>query len=402
MALKIFGEEELANLREVIESGSLWRGPKGNFVVSFEEAIGERFNRRYVHAVNSGTSANEASVKGLGLEIGDEVICPATVPIFASLPVFAAGCIPVFCDVDPRTLIISPEGIEGAITERAKAVLVVHLWGQPAPMDGILRVARKHNLKIIEDCAQAYDSFYKGRRVGSFGDVMCSSLQQSKHITSGEGGFIATDDEEIHKLAELYSNVGMPWFRYGLESLTSEPVGGVPTRGHFSMGHGHRLTELQGAVALAQLGKIEKFNAARKVLVEIIEEELRDCPGLLLAYRYPDTETSYWNYPVQLNPEETSLAATEVAKLCYEGQGIEQACYSEVNYLENVYQELESRRQTPYGLALPEYVHYEPGMCPKAEDGAKRTISLPTHHSTDPETLRRQVQALRRTMERHA
>jgi perosamine synthetase len=152
-----FGEEELANLLQVIESGALWRGMRGHFVGQFEDAMGAHLGRKYVHAVSSGTAGNEAVVAGLGLEPGDEVICPASAPIFASLPVLAAGCIPVFADVDPRTLIISPEGIDAAAGERTKAVMVVHLWGQPAPMDEILEVAHKHGLKVIEDCAQAYD-----------------------------------------------------------------------------------------------------------------------------------------------------------------------------------------------------------------------------------------------------
>ena len=402
MTEKAIGEEELANLREVIESGTLWRAIEGKFVAPFEDAIGDYFGRQYVYAVNSGTSANEAAVRGLGLDIGDEVICPATAPIFVSLPVFSAGCIPVFADVDPRTLIISPEGIESAIvSERTKAVVVVHLCGQPAPMDDILQVARKHNLKVIEDCAQAYGCYYKGRKVGSFGDVMCSSLQQSKHITSGEGGFIATGDPEIYKRAVLYSNVGMPWYRHGLEWPEPEPVDGFPTRGHFSFGHGHRMTDLQGAVALAQLQKIDRFDEARKRLVEIIEEGLLGCPGILPAYRYPDTEPNYWEYPVRLNPEETSLTASELNRICSEKEGIELAVYSEINYLEQVFREADAKRQTPYGLPLPDYLRYEPGLCPKAEEGAKRMIWLYTHHTNAPETLRKQVQALRRTMEQH-
>lgn len=401
MPLSCFGEEELANLREVIENGELWRGVKGNFVARFEEAMGKHLGRHYVYAVSSGTSANEAAVAGLGLEPGDEVICPATAPIFVSLPVFAVGCIPVFADVDPRTLIVSPEGIEACISERTKAIVVVHLFGQPAPMDDILQVARKHGLRVVEDCAQSYDCYYKGRKAGTLGDVACFSLQQSKHMTSGEGGFIATDDTEIYKRAVLYSNAGMPWYLYDLEPPEPEPVGGIPTRGHFAFGHNHRMSELQGAVALAQLGKIDRFNAARKILVETIEKELRDCPGILLAHRYPDTEPKHWQYPVQLNPEETSLTAVEVNRLCSEEEGAGVGYYQEINYLEHVFQEAERSRITPFGLALPEYLHYTLGSCPKAEDAATRTLLFFTHHSGDQEALRERAHALRKTMERH-
>ena len=109
----------------------------------------------------------------LGLEVGDEIICPAIAPIFVSFPVVAIGCVPVFADVDPRTQIISAEGIEACITPRTRAVVVVHLYGQPAPMDEIMAVARKHDLKVVEDCSQSYDAYYKERKVGTIGDVAC-------------------------------------------------------------------------------------------------------------------------------------------------------------------------------------------------------------------------------------
>lgn len=399
MFLRCFDDAEIDALRQVIESQSLWRGMEGNFVARFEDEMAKHLGRRFVHAVNSGTSANEASVAGLGLDVGDEVICSATAPIFASLPVFAAGCIPVFADVDPRTLIISPKGIEERISERTKAVVVVYLFGQPAPMDEIMAVANKYGLKVIEDCAQCYDGYYKGRKVGTFGDVACFSLQQSKHITSGEGGFIATDDPEIYKRAVLYSNAGMPWFRYGLEPLKPEEVGGIPTRGHFSFGHNHRMSELQGAVALVQLSKIEKFNEARRKLVQIIEEELSGCEGILLAHRYPDTVPNYWAYPIQINTEAINLTAKEFSRICYEREGISVGYYHEVNYLEFVFQKAQAERRTPFGYPLPEHVEYRLGMCPNAEEAAKRTLVILTHHATDPEKIRTQARAIRRTAE---
>jgi len=399
MSFQCFGDEELANLRQVIESGELWRGAEGTFAARFEDAMAKHLGRCYVHAVNSGTSANEACVAGLGLEPGDEVICPATAPIFVSLPVFAAGCIPVFADVEPRTLIISPDGIEACIGERTRAVVVAHLFGQPAPMDGILRLASKHDLKVIEDCAQAYDCYYRGKKAGTFGDVACFSLQQSKHITSGEGGFIATDDPEIYRRAALYSNAGMPWFRYGLEAPKAEPAGDIPTRGHFAFGHNHRMSELQAAVALAQLGKIGQFNAARKELAAAIQEELQDCPGILLPSLPPDAEPNYWTYAVQLNPEETPLTAVEAHRRCMEEESTGPGYYHEINYLEQVFQEVERKRQTPLGVPLPGHVHYRPGLCPRAEAAAKRTLLFFTHHGRDPQAVRKEARALRRVME---
>jgi len=375
MPERSFGKEELEFLREVIESQELWRGTCGNFVPRFEDEFGKHLGRRYVLGLSSGTCANETTMAGLGLEPGDEVICPASAPIFVSLPVVALGCIPVFADIDPRTLIISPEGIEARITERTRAVVVVHLCGQSAPMDEIMAVARRHNLKVVEDCAQAYECYYKGRKAGTIGDVACFSLQQSKHITSGEGGIVATDDPEIYKRAVLYSNCGMPWYRYGLEAPESEPLAGFQRRGHFAFGHNYRMSELQGAVALAQLTKIDEFNARRKILAGIIESELRDAAGVELAYVYPETQPNYWAYPVRMP-----------APL---------GTYNEINYLEVVFQEMQRSRRTSVGYPLPDYVRYEPGTCPAAEAAAKRFRLIMVHHGLEGEAVREAARKIR-------
>jgi len=400
--MRYIGKEELEALEKVVESQCIDRFGEGNFVDKFEDAIGKHFGVKYVYAVNSGTSANEAAVAGLGLKPGDEVICPATTPIFPALAVFAAGCIPVFSEVDPRTLIIAPEEIEKRISDRTRAIYVVHFWGQPAKMDEIMEIARKHNLKVIEDCAEAYNCYYKGRKAGTIGDVAIFSLQSSKHITSGEGGFLITDDAEIYKRAELYSNCGIASFRYGLEAPKPQLVAGYRPRGHFSFGHNQRMSVFQAAVAFTQLQKLDRFNEKRKELVKAIKEELKDCPGILLIPVYPQTEPNYWVYPVQIDPEKTALTAFEVSELCFKEEGIRLWVFDDtVDYLEPVFQKAQRERKTPFGYPLPEYLSYEPGLCPKAEEAAKRTLCFGVHHRREAEELRRDARALKNTMMRH-
>jgi dTDP-4-amino-4,6-dideoxygalactose transaminase len=277
-------------------------------------------------------------------------------------------------------LIISAQGIEARITARTRAVVVVHLFGQPALMDEIMALSRAHDLKVVEDCAQAFDCYHRGRKVGTIGDVACFSLQQSKHITSGEGGIVATDDPEMYRRAVLFSNCGMPWYQYGLEPPKPMPVAGVATRGHFGFGHNYRMSELQGATALAQLGKIDKFNERRRRLVDVIEAELRGAPGVELAHVYPDTQPNYWAYPVRVPAPLGS--------------------YCEMNYLEVVYQQMQRDRRTSVGWPLPDYVRYEPGSCPNAEAGAKRMWPIMSHHATDAEEIRRAARAIRHMVER--
>ena len=370
-----FGEEELKNLREVIESQDLWRGQTGNFAARFEKDFARWLGRKFVHGICSGTCAEEAAVASLGLELGDEVICPAIAPIFVSFPVVAVGCIPVFAEVDPRTRIITPGGIEARVTDRTRAVMVVHLGGQPAPMDEIMAVARKHDLKVVEDCAQAYDAYYGDQKVGTIGDVACFSLQQSKHITAGEGGIFATDDPELYKRAVLFSNCGMPWYQFGLEPPKPEPVDGLSTRGHFAFGHNYRMSELQAAVLVAQLAKMPEFNARRRELVDIIEAELRDVPGVKLAHVYPHTKPNYWVYPVRV-PEPLTGS-------------------SEINYLEVEFQRMQRTRRTSLGIPLPDYVQYRPGICPESEAASKRFRGINVHQAGDPGDIRATARAIK-------
>ncbi len=379
MGFRIFGSDELANLEQVVESQEAWRGlSDGSFSSRFEDAFGQHVGRRYVLAVNSGTSANETALAACRVGPGDEVIVPPCSFIASSLAPVALGAVPVFADVDPRNLIITAEAVEAAITPKAKAVVVVHLWGIPAEIGPILEVARKHGLAVVEDCAQAYDAYYHGHMVGTLGDVACYSLQQSKHITSGEGGIVTTDDPGAYARACLYSNCGMPWYRYGVERPQPQEAAGIPTRGHFAFGHNYRISELQAAVALAQLAKIDALNARRAGIVRAIEEEIAGVPELRPAHSYPDTQVNHWAYPAWLDPKRTNLTTADV--------GIGR--YNEINYLEAVYQRMQQERRTAVGTPLPEYVRYEPGICPQAEAGARRLAVMMTHPASDPDEVR--------------
>lgn len=379
MPRNCFGEEELAYLREVVEGQDAWRWGRSNFVPRFEGAFGRHLGRRYVHAVNSGTSANTAACASLGLEPGDEVICPAVAPIFVSFPVVALGCVPVFADVDRRTQIITAEGIEQRITEKTRAVVVVHLYGQPAPMGEILAVTRRHGLRVVEDCAQAYDAFFEGKKVGTLGDIACFSMQQSKHITAGEGGMVATDDEKLYMRAAEVSNSGMPWYMYDLERPEPAPVEGIPTRGHFSFGFDFRLSELQGAVALAQLEKIDGFHAQRRRLVAMIEDAFREEPRVSLARVYPGTVPNYWQYTI-----------TGPDALGWTG---------ELNYLEAEFQRMQAKRRTSVGVPLPDHVQYAPGICPEAEASVRGRRAFFVHHSTEDGEMREQIKGLKRDLQ---
>jgi dTDP-4-amino-4,6-dideoxygalactose transaminase len=251
-------------------------------------------------------------------------------------------------------------------------------------MGPILEVARAHDLAVMEDCAQAYDAYYRGKMVGTFGEAACYSLQQSKHITSGEGGIVITDDPVRYTRAVLYSNCGMPWYRYGIARPQPVDVAGLATRGHFAFGHNYRMTELQGAVALAQLAKLGEFSARRAELAAVIEEELGGVPGIGLAHTYADTAPNYWAYPLRLDPQCAELTTADL--------GLDR--YNEVNYLEQIFQQMQQERRTSVGCPLPDYVRYEPGICPRAEHGAQRLFTMWPRPSVDPDELRSEARMI--------
>lgn len=394
------GAEELAAVGQVVESQELWRGADGGPVGQLEDEFAAYLGHRYVHANCSGTSANEAALAAAGIGPGDEVIVTPCSFVASSMAPIGLGAVPVFADVDPRNFVLTGETIEAALTPRARAVVVVHLWGQPADMGPILEVARRHGLKVIEDCAQCYDGRWQGKLAGTLGDVSCFSLQQSKHLTSGEGGLVATDDPEAYQRAVLYCNCGMPWFRFGLSAPRPEPVGNLLTRGHFAYGHNHRMTALQGAVALAQLHKLPQLKARRQHVADLLSSALAGTPGLLLPRPYPQTAPNYWAYPVFIDPA-LDFAAAEVCTWCGELGG-SLGRYAEINYLEVMYRQMEEARQTAVGAPLPDYVHYRPGLCPGAEAAAPRLLMFGVMPWSDDEALRRNCEILRRVMEEKA
>lgn len=360
-----FGQAELEAAARVLDSQLLWRGngplwsassePGSSAVDRFEDAFAAWLDLPYAHAVNSGTSANEAAVRSLDLPPGSEVICPSASPVFVPMAVLAAGCIPVFVDVDPGTMLLDPELLPAALTDRTRAVVALHLWGHPAPMEAILGFARANGLLVVEDCAQAPASSLGGRRLGGFGDTACFSLQQTKLVTAGEGGVVATADRAAYARAVLYSNTGIPSFRHGI-SLAEL---GLEQEGIQSFGHNHRMSELQGAVALAQLARAEELVQGRARAVDFLRSAITELGDARIAPLEPaeGAEVSYWRLPVAVP----------------EGAGD----YAGIPPLEPVFLRMERERSTPFGLPLPDYVRYGPGSASRAQAGARRTSVLP-------------------------
>ena len=199
------GEEELNQIKEVIESKWIAEGPK---VREFEEKVASICEVKYAVAVSNGTTALYVGLKALGIGEGDEVVVPDLTFIASANAVKLTGATPVFVDVDEKTLNIEPEATEKAVTERTKAIMPVHLYGQAADMDEVMRIAEKHSLYVIEDAAEAIGVKFNGKPVGGFGNVNCLSFYADKTITTGEGGMLLTNEDKLAEWCRLFKNQG--------------------------------------------------------------------------------------------------------------------------------------------------------------------------------------------------
>jgi len=284
---RTLGDEELALVRDAIESGTL-TSTKGSHVKALEERFAELAGVNVAVACASGTAAVHVAVAAIDPEPGDEIVTTAITDMGALAPLLYQGAVPAFADVDPVTMNVTAESVEAAISDRTRAVVVTHLFGLPADLHGIEAVAAKHGVPIIEDCAQAWSATSAGRPVGSIGKVGCFSLQQGKHITTGEGGLVVTDDIELGHHMRRYVNKAWDYW--------SSPTD------HDFLALNYRMTELQGAVGRAQLDKLDDGVATRIANAEHLNAMLADIPGLTVPVPAPGDVHTYWRYALIVDP----------------------------------------------------------------------------------------------------
>lgn len=280
---QFFDEREKQALMEVMESGSPFRywGPgKPTKVLRFEEGFAKHMGTRFALGVTSGTAALDCAITGLGVGPGDEVIVPAYTWWSDYTCVIHAGALPVFADID-RTLNIDPKDFERKITPRTKAVIAVHLLGGPCDMDPIMDIARKKGVAVLEDSAQCVGGSYRGKKLGSIGDVGIYSFQINKTMTSGEGGAVVTSDPLIYERAARFHDMGT------IRGLFLDRSG--PSQVETFAGENFRMSELTGAVLGAQLTKLDLMVAHLRGNAKAIYDGIKDIPGIRLRHR-PDPE----------------------------------------------------------------------------------------------------------------
>ena len=275
-----YGEEESQELNDVVRTRRpfRWYGP-GNEppmkVATFEKEFARRMQTRYALAVTSGSAALTTAVAACGIGPGDEVILPAWTWHSCFEAIVLAGALPVFAEID-ESFNIDPNDIESKITPQTKLIMAVHLQGAPADMDRILEVAKRHQIRVLEDCAQSVGASYKGRPVGSLGDIGIYSLQINKTITAGEGGAVATNDPLLFERASRYHDLG------SLRPLHEKVVGGAKV--DMFAGGQFRMNEFTGGVLLAQLRKLDRIVDAVRGNASRVYDGIRDLPGIKLRH----------------------------------------------------------------------------------------------------------------------
>ena len=285
-------QDDIQAVVDVLKSDFLTTGPK---IAEFEQTVADYVGAKYAVAISNGTSALHAACFAAGIGPGDEVITtPLTFAASANCVLYCGGT-PVFADVDPKTYNIDPDDIRRKITDRTKAIIAVHLAGQPCDMDAIHSIAREHGLIVIEDGAHALGSVYKGKKVGSLSDMTTFSFHPVKPITTGEGGMIVTDNEDFYKKMVLFRSHGItrddsmmtrndgPWFYQ-----------------QFDLGYNYRITDIQCAFGCSQMKKLDRFLARRKEIVARYNEAFADCDNIITPYQLSDTESGWHLYIVQV------------------------------------------------------------------------------------------------------
>ena len=354
IAKPIIGEEEIENVVEVLKSGMIAKGPK---VAEFEEKFAKWVGAKYAVATNSGTAALHVALLSCGIGPGDEVITTPFTFIATGNAIVYTGATPVFADIDLETYNIDPDTIEDLITDKTKAILPVQLYGQSADMDKIREIAKKHDLLVIEDAAQAHGAMYNDEKVGNMGDMACFSFYPTKNMTTSEGGMITTNNKELAEKARVFRAHGSN-IKYK----------------HDEIGYNFRSSDIAAAIGLAQLDKIDEFNEKRINNANYLNEGLKNVEGVITPASPENRKHVYHQYTIRVtkgNRDDWVDILTENGI----GSGIH---YPIPLYNQPIYKEL--------GFT---------GSAPNAELAADTVISLPVHPSLSKEDLDLVIEAVK-------
>ena len=372
----VWDEREEEAVVEVVRSGIWWRGgykderAKESKVNQFEDAFAAYQSAKHCVAVTNGTQAIECALKAVGVEAGDEVLVPALTFVASATAIALVNGVPVFVDIDPETYNIDPDAMEAAITDKTRAAVVVHNGGYPCDMDRIAEIARKHDVKIVEDCAHAHASEWKGAGVGALVDIGTFSFQMGKTLTSGEGGAIVTNDPELAEKAYSFHHIGR--------------ISGRPFYEFHRVASNLRMTEWQGAILLSQLERLDEQTDTRERNAKHLAEGLKDIPGVDPIDRDPRVTRwgfYYWNLHYRQDEFDGVPRDKFIKAVGAEGVGIGRGAHGGPIYKNPLFQSMNFGR-TGCPVKCPLYgkeVGFSKVCCPEAERVAETQALSMTH-----------------------
>lgn len=338
-----------------------------------EASFAKCFHSNYAIGHCNGTETMHTALAALGVKAGDEVIVPALTMTSTSLAVLHNGSIPVFADVDPNTFVLTADSIESVITANTKAVITVSLYGLSPDYDSILDVCRKHNLFLIEDNAECFLGKYKGKLVGEFGDFASFSFQASKHLTTGEGGMLITNNEEYADNARRFSCLGYAGVSAKQGKITRNDIQDPKYSRHVAIGFNYRMSELQAAVALAQLERIEELVNNRLEVAKIFDEAIAGNKLLKRQIEPDGVINSYWSYSLVLNTDCPETDWYKFRNLFQKNGGDGYYAAWKLSYNEPLFQNIIQKMP---GV----WQKYNDELCPVSEYLQPRMIQLKTNY----------------------
>ena len=379
---KRFGKEELALLEEALNQNTLFYW-YGKMTRELCRKFADMYGAKYCAASSSGTASIHVALGAVGVGPGDEVITSPITDMGSVIGILFQNATPIFADLDPNSYNMTAESVAAKITDRTKAIVVVHLAGNACEIDKIVELAHAKGIYVIEDCAQAYGCKYKGRYVGTFGDIGCYSLNDFKHISAGDGGMILTDNEEFYHNAVMFADKN--YNRFGTEVAKNVSTLGI----------NYRMNELTAAVGIAQLDKVEDICAKRHAYGDKLNEALQGIPGLYPHKVLPDCECSYWFYMLRIDAEEFGADRNEFAK-ALQAEGVP-AGAGYIPYCVYQYDMFKNRTAYPGGSNYPfGDTRYNAGDCPNAEAILATAVKLVVNEFYAQQDLEDTIKAIKK------
>ena len=356
-----------------------------------ERAFADKFHSKYAIGHCNGTATLHVALLACGVGPGDEVIVPALTMSSTSIPVVLMGAIPVFADSDIDTFEISAESIEKCITKKTKAIVTVSLYGLAPDYDKIIEICKKHNLFLIEDNAECFLGEYKGKLVGEFGDFASFSFQASKHLTTGEGGMLITNNEELADKARRFNCLGYAGVSAKKGKITRNDIQDPNYSRHISFGYNYRMSELQAACALGQLERAEELVQRRLEIAAIFDEAIKGQSLLTKQFEPEGYKNSYWTYCLVLQTNNPDVDWYRFRDLFQKNGGDGYYAAWKLSYNEPAYQNILQHKP---GV----WQKYDENCCPNAEYLQKRMIQLKTNY-WDLDEAKKQAEILKKTIQ---